>query len=267
MTVLCCGGFFMDKKIIELYENKNQLLNASIDKITVELLKKKEDSSQGQTIVLTGCSPLAGTTSVSISLAIAMAATGRRTALVDCDLRKAVKYKKLNDDANVGLANYISSQNEFANNPSDITYETNIDNLFYIPCGDSEENSTRILCSEKMNGLLDQLKASYDCVILDFPSISVVPDAQVMFGKADGIILIAALGETKKVHIKDARRLIAPFEQSYYGMIINKAPMDIYKANVKNYDYYLLDKRGKQKFEKTKAYMLRAGKKGGTLKK
>lgn len=246
----------MNNTIIELYENQDQLLNASIDKVTVEIIKKRKNITSGQVIVLTGCSPLAGTTSTSISLAIAMAATGRKTVLVDCDMRKAVQYKKLNDEANVGLANFISSQTESQEKEENITYQTNIDSLFYIPCGNSDENPTRILCSERMDELLSALRNHYDCIILDFPSISVVPDAQIMFGKADGIIYISALGETKKEHINDARRIIAPFKEAYYGMIINKTPLRIYKSNVKNYDYYLLDKRGKQKFEKNKAYIM-----------
>jgi len=40
-------------------------------------------------------------------------------------------------------------------------------------------------------------------------------------------------------------------------MIINKIPHDIYKKNVKNADYYLTDKNGKQRFAKSKAYRKR----------
>lgn len=252
----------MNDSVIELYENQDQLLNASIDKITVELIKKRKDISNGQIIALTGCSPHAGTTSVSISLAIAMAATGRTTVLVDCDLRKAVQYKKLNDETNVGLANFISSQSDNLKDEELITYKTNIDNLFYIPCGDSDENPTRILCSGRMDSLIDFLNSHYECIILDFPSIDAVPDAQIMFGKADGIVLISALGKTSKSQIKDARRVVAPFMDSYYGMVINRTPLDIYKSFDKNFDYYLLDKKGLQKFEKNKMYIKKINKKG-----
>ena len=68
-----------NKKQIELYENTNQLLNASIDKITVELIKKRSNGEFAQTVIITGCTPLVGTTTVSIGIAIAMASTGRKT--------------------------------------------------------------------------------------------------------------------------------------------------------------------------------------------
>lgn len=242
------------KKPIELYENTNQLMNASIDKITVELINKRNEQGTSQVILLSGCSPLAGTTSISISLAIAMAATDRKTVLIDCDVRKSGKYKKLNDDVKVGLANYLLNKDLGKKKVEDIVYDTNIHNLKYIPCGDSDENPTRTLCSNRFDELLTEIRDAYDCILLDCPSFSVVPDAQIMFGKVDGIVFVSALGMTKKSHIKDARRIIAPYIDRYYGMIINKVPKDIFKANVKNSDYYLLNRDGNQRFENARAY-------------
>ena len=243
-----------NKSVVTLYENSSQLLNASIDKITVEIINKKGSQEGAQVIVMTGCSPLAGTTSTSISLAIAMATTGRKTVLVDCDVRKYNEYKKLNEAVENGLADYISDKKGKPIQTDSIIYKTNVDNLWYVPCGKTEENPTRILCSGKMDTFLAELREKYDFVFLDFPSFSVVPDAQIMFSKADGIILIAALGETKKSQIKDARRLVSKYSDSYYGMIINKTPKEVFRANVKNSDYYLKNKEGKQHFENSKAY-------------
>lgn len=246
----------MTKDKIYLYEIGNQLLYAAIDKITVEIINKKKTDGP-QVIALTGSSPLAGTTSTSISVAIAMAASLRKTVLVDCDLRKSGQYKKLNERAEKGLADYVSTKTEETVLVDDLVYPTNVDNLFYISCGRTEENATRILCSEKLDVFIEELKNTFDCIILDCPSISVVPDAQIMFKKVDGIIVVSALGETKRSQIKDTRQLIAAYKDKYYGMIINKIPIDIYKKNVKNADYYLPDKNGKQRFAKNKAYKKR----------
>jgi len=243
----------MNKDKIYLYEIGNQLLYAAIDKITVEIINKKKTGGP-QVLALTGSSPLAGTTSTSISLAIAMAASLRKTVLVDCDLRKSGKYKKLNERVEKGLAEYVSAKDADVFSTDDLLYQTNVENLYYISCGRTEENPTRVLCSEKLEGFIEELKSSFDCIILDCPSISVVPDAQIMFKKVDGIIVVSALGETKRSQIKDTRQLISAYKEKYYGMIINKIPLDIYKKNVKNADYYLTDKEGKQRFAKNKAY-------------
>lgn len=236
-----------ENKVIELYAKEEQLINAAIDKIVVELFNKWENSIGGQAVVLTGCSPEAGTTSTSIELGIAVAASKRKTLLIDCDVRRAIQYKKLNEKANLGLANYLLDGEVKL---EEVVYPTNIENLHYIPCGDYSENPTRVLCSVRMEELIAAVKNEFDCILFDVPAVTLVPDAQVLFPNVDGIILLSALGETRKKQIKDARRKVAPFAEKYYGMIVNKLPMDVYKQNVKDYDYYFVDKKGEQKFQK-----------------
>ncbi len=234
------------EKIVELYESKNQLINAAIDKIVVEIFNKKTEDDSAQTILLTGCSPITGTTSTSISLSIAVANTQRRVLLVDCDVRKTLKFKKLNEETTLGLANYLLQDTDDLDVES-VIYDTNIENLSYIPCGSYSENSTRILCSTRMKDLIREVKEKFDCVIFDFPSVTIVPDAQILFQSVDGIILLAALGETRKSQIKEAKLKIAPYAEKYYGMIVNKIPHDMYRQNVRDYDYYFMDKNGEQK--------------------
>lgn len=242
-------------KVVNLYENKNQLVTDAIDKIVVEIFNKREKGDKAQTLVLTGCSPLVGTTSTSISLAIAIATTQRKTLLIDCDVRKAIKYKKLNEQISRGVANYLLQDNDDDElQLEEVIYDTNIENLSYIPCGDYTEHSTRILCSTRMEKLIEVVQDKFDCVIFDFPSLAIVPDAQILFRAADGIILMAALGETRKRQIKDAKKKVAPFANKYYGIIVNKVEHDMYRQNVRDFDYYFVNKKGEQKLKGNVAY-------------
>lgn len=244
-----------ESKTVNLYESKNQLTTDAVDKIVVEIFNKRKEGSEAQAILLTGCSPLVGTTSTCIGLGIAIATTQRRTLLIDCDVRKSVKYKKLNDKISVGLANYlVQDADEECLKVEDIIYATNINNLSYIPCGNCDESSTRILCSTRMNKLLEEIRKKFDCIIFDFPSLAVVPDAQILFNAVDGIVLLAALGETRKKQIKEAKLKVAPYLDKYYGIIINKVRLDVYKKNVRNYNYYFVDEEGEQKFKGNAAY-------------
>lgn len=239
------------KKTINLYAKDEQIVNAAVDKIVVDLFNKRQEEQGGQVIVLTGCSPLAGTTYTSIALGIAMAASQRKTLVIDCDVRKAIKYKKLNEEASSGVADYLLDDKVTV---EDVIYDTNIENMSYMPCGEYSEHSTRVLCSPKMRELIAEVREKYDCVLLDVPSITIVPDAQILFPEVDGIILLSALGETRKKQIKEAKMKVAPFGLKYYGMIVNKIPLDVYRQNVQDYDYYFVDKKGEQKFHKSEAY-------------
>lgn len=239
------------KRTIQLYAKDEQIVNAAIDKIVVDLFNKRKREQGSQVIVLTGCSPVAGTTYTSIALGIAMANSKRKTLLIDCDVRKAIKYKKLNEEATSGLADYLLSDTVAVD---DVIYDTNFENLSYMPCGEYSEHFTRVLCSPNMSALIEKVREEYECILLDVPSVSVVPDAQVLFPDVDGIILLSALGETRKKQIKEAKMRIAPFAEKYYGMIVNKIPMDVYRLNVKDYNYYFVNKKGEQKFHKSEGY-------------
>ncbi|MBQ8798863.1 MAG: CpsD/CapB family tyrosine-protein kinase [Lachnospiraceae bacterium] len=240
-----------NKKLINLYAKDEQIVTAAIDKIVVDLFNKREEGKNSQVIVLTGCSPLAGTTYTGIALGIAMANSQRKTLIIDCDVRKAIKYKKLNEEASTGLAECLLNDGA---KMRDAIYDTNIENLSYMPCGEYSDYSTRVLCSPKMEELIESLRKDYECILMDVPSVAIVPDAQILFPMVDGIVLLSALGETRKAQIKDAKRKVAPFSEKYYGMIVNKIPLDVYRQNVKDYDYYFTDKRGEQKFHKSEAY-------------
>lgn len=232
-----------NERHISLYVNKNQVLNAAIDRIVVEIFNKKNKADKAQSIVFTGCSPLVGTTSTCIGLGIAVATSKRKTLVIDCDVRKALKYKKLNEQASTGLANYLLYDDT---DLDEIVYGTNIDNLYYIPCGSYSKNSTRILCSERMDKLINAVKEQFDCIIFDFPAITIVPDAQILFQRVDGIVLLASVGETRKKQINEAKLKVLPFSEKYYGMIVNKIPLDMYRMNVRDYDYYIVNKKGEQ---------------------
>ncbi len=239
------------QKNITLYVNDNQLNSTAIDRIVVELFNKRKKTKDGQTVLLTGCSPLAGTTSTCIGLGIAVANSKRRTLVIDCDVRKALKYKKLNEQTTVGLSNYLLDDSVEL---QEVIYTTNIEDLYFIPCGDYLEKPTRVLCSEKMESLILKVQESFDCIIFDFPALTIVPDAQILFHNVDGIILLASLGETRKREIKEAKTKIAPYADKYYGMIVNKIPLDMYRYSVQNYDYYFVNDSGEQKLNGRTAY-------------
>ena len=161
---------------ITLYENKTQLIISAIDKIVVEIFNKKENDKQAQSILLTGCSALTGTTSTCIGLAIAVANTQRKTLLIDCDMRKIVKYKKLNEQATTGLSDFLSQEHlQEIMKPEEVFYETNIENLTYIPCGAKTDNPTRLLCSTKMEELLKVANENYDCIIVESFGVGGIP--------------------------------------------------------------------------------------------
>jgi capsular exopolysaccharide synthesis family protein len=236
------------KPSINLYSNTSQVMNDAIDRIVVEIHNKRKTEDGAQKILLTGCGPQCGSTSVCIGLGISFAEAKWNTLIIDCDIRKSAPYKKLNENTGKGLSDFLLGESvEQKEDFEEIIYATNFENLSYIPCGTYAASPARLFCSGMMKKLLEYVNEQYDYVIFDFPSVAVAPDAQILFGDVDGIILISALECVTKRQIRDAKHKVQPFADKYYGMIINKIDMSLYKKYVKRYDYYFLDKNGNQK--------------------
>lgn len=253
------------KNILTLYANDSQLMNDAIDRVVVEIYNRRKDKSVAQSLILTGCGPQCGTTSTCISMGIAFANAKWRTLIIDCDIRKAYNFKKLNQQVDKGLEDYLLSDETSGEiKIDDIICSTNIDNLYYVSCGQYAEKPTRLFCSEKMQKVHEYVNENYDFVLFDCPSITIVPDAQILFNYVDGIILLSALNVTTKKQIREAKLKMKRFEDKYYGMIVNKVELPLYKKYVKNYDYYFYNKKGIQKLDNNAArkYSRKAAKEG-----
>jgi capsular exopolysaccharide synthesis family protein len=225
--------------IIQLYRNENQMINDAIDRIVVEVYRRKRENSY-QTFLMVGSSPLAGTTTNAINLAIALSMAGWKTVLVDCDLRKKSQYKRLNTDVVTGLSDYLNETEKDRESVSlsDVTYATNYSLLDFIPSGSINVMAIRLLCSSRMEKCVEELKNKYDYVIFDFPSINIVSDAEVLMPIVDGIMLVAALKETTKRQLSESKKKVKFYGDKYMGLIINKVDILQYRTHMRDYDYF-----------------------------
>jgi capsular exopolysaccharide synthesis family protein len=218
---------------IDFYCSESQVMNDSIDRIIVEL-HAFNIKNNSKSILFSGCGTKSGTTTIAINLAIALSLSGWKTLLVDCDLRKLTKYKRLNEKTEIGFSDYLSRKLK----KEEVIYKTNYKNLEYIPSGTIANNPVRLLCSAMVDEFMSQVKEGYDYILFDFPSLNIVSDANIFFPYVDGIALVAALKQTTKRQLKDARRKVMEYQDKYYGLIINQVDMSQYKKYIKDYDYF-----------------------------
>ncbi len=246
----------MEKKIINLYRPNSAIVNDAFDKVIVEVHMSKIEKSY-QTFMVTGCNQQVGTTTNAINLSISMAVAGWKTILIDMDMRKAARYKRLNSNVEKGLAEYLDGQVAL----KDVINATNYEKLSYISCGSDIDSSVRLLCSSMMDELLGQLKNEFDYIILDMPSINATPDATILLPSVDGVILLAAMNETKKGELLDAVEKAKRYPEKLMGVVVNKTEMDEYARNVSDYDYF-----DKKKLQKKYGKKIRKNHTGGTEK-
>lgn len=220
-------------KKLNIYRNDNYMLNDAFDQAVMNIHIQKEQNGY-KSYTICGCEPGDGATTVAINLAAALAASGWKTVLIDGDMRKKNTYKRLNEEASIGLSNYLNEQAEI----QEIIYETTTDMLYYIPCGDLINNPVRLLCSNKMEEVQKCLTEQFDYVIYDMPAMNAAMDANVMAVKSDACILVVAMGETSKKGLTEAANTLQEAKANLMGVIINKTDMGEYKRYRKDYDYF-----------------------------
>lgn len=217
----------------ELYQVKSDILNDAFDRVVAEIhIRKQRDDLK--TFMICGCEPGAGSTTIAINLAISMANSGWKTLLIDADMRKRAKHKRLTDGDEKGFSNYLSGVSKL----NDVIIDTNTGNLDYVASGYSGENIMGMFCSTNATTFIDEVKQNYDYIIFDMPSLSSAFDASVMAAQVDGTVLVTKQGVGTVKFVKEAKAKLAVAGANILGIIVNKVDLPEYRRAVKNYDYF-----------------------------
>lgn len=165
--------------------------------------------------------------SVSVSnIAIAIAQTGKKVIVVDCDLHRPVQHLVFGRVA-VGLTNILWGEIT----PDDGIQETDQKNLYLVASGALPHNPADLLGSEKFDKLLGYLKNKADYVVIDSPPVLPFSDTCILASKVDGTVLVIGAGFVKADMTQVAKEALERANGCLIGVIINRV-MD------KNNGYY-----------------------------
>ncbi|UDY23606.1 polysaccharide biosynthesis tyrosine autokinase [Nocardioides sp. Kera G14] len=158
-----------------------------------------------------------GKTTTAMNLAVAMAQAGRRTLLIDADLRRPRAAATLGLDPAVGLTTVLVGRTEVheaiqIHEPS---------GLHVLASGAKPPNPTEILQSHVTHDLIRELTERYDTVIIDAPPMLPVADSSVLATLADGVILVIRHAHTTKDEAHEAAGRIAQVDGRLYGVVVN----------------------------------------------
>ncbi|NEQ52431.1 MAG: cobalamin biosynthesis protein CobQ [Leptolyngbya sp. SIO3F4] len=163
-----------------------------------------EDSVIGPRVVLvTSTISDEGKSITAYNLAIAAAQAGRRTLLVEADLRSGSKaqYLGLVNDEQVKIEPLRYYSGSIGDNVRMVPF---IENFYVAPSPGPQRQAAAILESSEMRRFLDDARERFDMVILDTPSLSRVDDALLLEEQTDGMILVARPGVTERAVLNTA---------------------------------------------------------------
>jgi capsular exopolysaccharide synthesis family protein len=177
-----------------------------------------DPDSPPQVLLITSAEPGDGKTTTASNLAIALASTGQTTVLVDADLRRAQISRTLGHGKAIGLTEVITRQASLADA---VTAQGAV---HVLPAGTLPPNPSEILGSQAMASILDQLRESFDAVVVDTPPVLVVTDGVVLAPQADAIVLVARHGKTARAAIVETVRRLEAVGAAPSGVVLNALP-------------------------------------------
>lgn len=191
------------------------------------------------TLLVTSAAPSDGKSSVATNLAAAMAQNGRRTILVDLDLREPALTKLFGAVDAPGVTTLVG---EVDAPPDQYLVNTAISRLKLLPSGPIQKSpeGRGIIPAVALNQfgeyILPRLREQADVVVVDCPPLLAGSDAVVLSSWLDATILVARSGRTRRGALRAARELLEHSHARLVGTVLNAIPEDA--IGYHGYPYY-----------------------------
>lgn len=163
-----------------------------------------------------------GKSFVSTNLGAVLAISGKRTIILEFDIRKPKIMKGLGLQERKGLTNYIIGNVDLS---EVIQPVPDVENLFVIPCGPIPPNPAEMLLNERVAELFSRLRQQFDTVIIDTAPVGLVSDGITLGQHADASIYIVRHNYTLKKQIQLIDDIYKHSKLPHLSIIINDIKM------------------------------------------
>jgi len=168
-------------------------------------------------LVITSSVSGEGKTTTAVNLALVLAQSGLRVALIEADLRRPRVMRYLQMVGGAGLTNVLAGKAEL----SELLQPYGDGKLSVLAAGPHPPNPSELLGSDHMGELLTALRKTHDYVIIDAPPLLPVTDAAVLAVLADGAVIVTRYGSTKRDQLRAAADILHGIDARVVGTVLN----------------------------------------------
>ena len=216
------------------YDENGKRFAESVRTLRTNFLLTQLDK-ETKTIEITSSLPGEGKTTTAINFAFALAQV-ERTLLIDADMRKPNICKRFDlPPYHPGLANLISGTEKL----NECIYLDEVSGLTIMPCGQRPPNPLELLTSPKFAHILEELKQSFDRIIIDTPPVQVVSDSLIIAKQADAVIFIVKSNDTRVGVAQNGIGKLVRVNAKIAGVVLNQ--VDTKKMSDSGYQGYYND--------------------------
>ena len=170
-----------------------------------------------KTILVTSAVGGEGKSTTAANLAVVMTQSGRRVLLIDADLRRPALHRYFARERNRGIVRLLKD-NCRVEEAIQASYVQNLDLLL---CDAVPGNPSELLGSDRLVGVIEQLKSRYDVLVIDSPVIISVPDALILAARAESVLMIHRPGAAGREMVRHAREKLDEVKANILGLVMN----------------------------------------------
>ena len=163
----------------------------------------------------------------------ASASSGKRTILLDCDLRLRSTSEALRSKHQPGLSELLRGTVEF----TDVVAQDPRTKIYVLPAGSMAPNPADLLMSKGMVDLIAVLRREFDCIVIDAPPLLPVVDALALATVSDKILVVVEWCQTSRASIYEAFRILGPEAKRVAGIVLNKVDFNQLPGYGAGYNY------------------------------
>jgi succinoglycan biosynthesis transport protein ExoP len=204
----------------DAYRSWQGLLTECVDATRTRLIHAA-DGEGVRVVMVTSALPREGKTTLARHLAMSLARAGRRTLLVDGDLRLPTLHHSFGLAPQPGLAEVLRGEADAA----EAMQPTRTEGLWVMPAGDADVRALQALAREPLRLLIPRLRQQYDCVVIDSGPILPVSDGLQIGQQVDGVILSVLRGVSQVPMVRAAHQRLTDLNVRVLGAVVSGADL------------------------------------------
>lgn len=194
-------------------------------------VEKELRAHDRKVLLVSSANPGEGKTTVAVNLAVALAKKGKRTLLIDCDLRSPSVASVFGNPKTPGLTEYLSGKVS----AEKIIHRQKEMNLFVTFAGTAVSDTAGLLAKAEMRNFIQIARQVFDYVILDTPPCSMLADTSEMAELADCALYTIRQDYAPKEQILEGVQLLSDSGLPLIGCVMNYVKNSV---SGNSYGYY-----------------------------
>jgi polysaccharide biosynthesis transport protein len=185
---------------------------------------------QYRSLLVTSAAPGEGKTTTAANLATAHAEQGKRTLLIDGDLRRPSVHRNFNLPSVVGLSNVLLGEIPWRDA---VVKVEGLEKLHILAAGPPSRRASDLI-GRGLAELLEEASSDYDLVLLDAPPLLGFAEPLQMAATVDGVIVVARAGQTTRKAVASVLATLNRLRAKVVGLVLN----EVHKELSDSYYYY-----------------------------